>query len=73
MHRLHALVRLHRQGVRPRAVCRLLTMSPKTELKFDSLYTAPAGGVAEVPGLDETCDRLSEGRRGYRPRSSGLS
>jgi transposase len=34
MYRLQELVRLHRLGVRPRERCRLLTMSPKTEMKY---------------------------------------
>lgn len=55
MHRLQELVRLHRQGVSPRAASRLLAMSPKTELKYrGALATAGllSGEVDELPALD---------------------
>ena len=55
MHRLQELVRLHRQGITPRAVCRLLTMSPKTELKYQTALAEAgllSGPVDELPALD---------------------
>ena len=55
MHRLQELVRLHRQGVAPRATCRLLMMSPKTETKYrGAIATAGllAGDETDLPPLD---------------------
>ena len=55
MHRLQELVRLHRQGVRPRAVRRLLVMSPKTEIKYRHALTTAgllAGEDRELPSMD---------------------
>lgn len=55
MHRLQELVRLHRQGVRPRAVCRLLKMSPKTERKYRSAIAAAGlleGDEHDLPAMD---------------------
>ncbi|MCB9506361.1 MAG: IS21 family transposase [Myxococcales bacterium] len=55
MHRLQELVRLHRQGIRPRAACRLLTMSPKTELKYRTAVGAAGlldGDPDALPSMD---------------------
>ena len=54
MDRLRELVRLHRMGEGSREVCRLLGMSPKTELKYRrALEKAPMleGSVDDLPEL----------------------
>ena len=51
MHRLQEFVRLHRMSEGPREICRLLAMSPKTELKYRKAFRD-----AEV--LDGEADEL---------------
>lgn len=65
MDRLLELVRLHRLGVAPREVARLLEMSPNTERRYrgalesSGLYDGPA---AELPSLSEL--KAAVGARG---------
>ena len=52
MHRLQELVRLHRMGEGSREICRLLKMSPKTELKYRAALEAAGlldGEAEELP------------------------
>jgi transposase len=52
MHRLQELVRLHRMGEGSRDMCRLLSMSPKTELKYRTALEAAGlleGEATELP------------------------
>lgn len=63
MHRLQELVRLHRQGVGPREVARLLKMSTATELKYrkalqlESLLEGPAHELPELAVLRQAIDK----------------
>ena len=54
MYRLQELVKLHRQGVRPRERCRLLAMSPKTEMKYR--FALRAAGLLDGEHEDELPD-----------------
>lgn len=63
MHRLQELVRLYREGVAARQRCRLLRMSPKTELKYrQALMSAGLleGGPSDLPSMDELRAAVSE-------------
>ena len=59
MHRLQELVRLHRMGMAPRAVARLLKMSPNTErgfrrdLEAEGLLGGDPAALPEFPALKE--------------------
>ena len=64
MHRLQELVRLHRLGVGPREVARLLRMSPKTELRYRTVLDAHdllAGAVEKLPELEELRTAVLDG------------
>lgn len=55
MHRLQELVRLHREGMAARQRCRLLRMSPKTELKYRRALLAAGlleGESTDLPSME---------------------
>ncbi len=69
MHRLQELVRLHRMGTRPRAVARMLTMSPNTERRYRvALERAEllAGAADDLPAL-EVLKAAVEAHGEFRP------
>ena len=69
MHRLQELVRLHRMGTLPRAVARMLKMSPNTERRYRHALEAAqllAGAADELPEL-EVLKRAVEAHAAFRP------
>jgi len=71
VHKLQELVRLHRAGRAPREICRLLRLSPKTELKYRRALHA-AGlleGVSDaLPTLETLRDAVETAHPPAEPR-----
>ena len=76
MHRLQELIRLHRMGVGSRERCRLLGMSPKTELKYRNLFAnaglldGPETTLPDLEALRRCVEASAEPRPPRRYTSS---